>query len=312
MGAASRTVPARSDVRIPSQSGALAAWLYLPSGSDSPPLPIIVMAHGLGGVKEMRLDAYADRFAAAGYSVLVFDYRHFGSSTGLPRQLLDIPTQLQDWRNVLVWVRGDERFDADRIVLWGTSFGGGHVISIAAEDTDLAAVIAQCPFTDGYASTCANGLISTVKVFARAMRDLLAAARGKPPVMVASAGAPHAAALMTGPDCEVGYLALTGSAPAFRNHVAARFGLAISRYRPGLLTEKVTAPIFFGICDADTVAPAVATQRHAARAPRAQTRLYRFGHFDIYLGEPFEQAVTDYLHFLGRHVPVGSARRELS
>lgn len=32
--------------------------------------PLIVMAHGLGAVKEMRLDAYAERFMAAGYRVL--------------------------------------------------------------------------------------------------------------------------------------------------------------------------------------------------------------------------------------------------
>ncbi|MGI5132359.1 hypothetical protein ACQEVB_36525 [Pseudonocardia sp. CA-107938] len=37
------------------------------------------MAHGLGGIRQMRLDAYAERFAAAGYACLVSDYRHFGA-----------------------------------------------------------------------------------------------------------------------------------------------------------------------------------------------------------------------------------------
>ena len=50
-------------------------------------------AHGLAGVKEMRLDAYAERFCAAGLACLVFDYRHFGESAGEPRQLLDIQRQ---------------------------------------------------------------------------------------------------------------------------------------------------------------------------------------------------------------------------
>ncbi len=39
--------------------------------------------------------------------------------------------------------------------MWGTSFGGGHVIVTAAEDRRIAAVIAQCPFTDGLASSLA-------------------------------------------------------------------------------------------------------------------------------------------------------------
>ena len=46
------------------------------------------MAHGFSGVREQRLDAYAERFAQAGLAVLVFDYRHFGASGGEPRQLL--------------------------------------------------------------------------------------------------------------------------------------------------------------------------------------------------------------------------------
>ncbi len=35
-----------------------------------------------------RLDAYAERFAAAGMAALVFDCRHFGASSGEPRPLL--------------------------------------------------------------------------------------------------------------------------------------------------------------------------------------------------------------------------------
>lgn len=49
---------------------------------------MLVMAHGLGGVRQMRLDAFAERFSSAGYRCLVFDYRHFGASAGEPRQLL--------------------------------------------------------------------------------------------------------------------------------------------------------------------------------------------------------------------------------
>ena len=56
------------------------------------------MAHGFGACKEGRLDAFAERFAAAGMAALVFDYRHFGASTGEPRQLIDIDRQHADWQ----------------------------------------------------------------------------------------------------------------------------------------------------------------------------------------------------------------------
>ncbi|MFZ2240054.1 MAG: alpha/beta hydrolase, partial [Gordonia amarae] len=70
----------RSDVEFASGGVPCRAWLYEPDTGNRP--PIIVMAHGLGAVREMRLDAFAERFADAGYACLVFDYRHFGSSAG--------------------------------------------------------------------------------------------------------------------------------------------------------------------------------------------------------------------------------------
>ena len=67
--------------------------------------PCVILAHGFCGVKEMRLDAYAERFAEAGYHALVFDYRHFGGSDGKLRQLLDIRKQLQDWQSAIQYAK---------------------------------------------------------------------------------------------------------------------------------------------------------------------------------------------------------------
>src|SRR3954470_6914626 len=136
----------REDIEFHSGENTCAAWLYRPEGdSHEGPHPIVVLAHGFGGVREARLWAYAERFAAAGLAALLFDYRHFGASGGEPRQLLDIGEQLEDWRTAVAWAR--ERFA--RVGLFGSSFGGGHVIAIAAEDPGIGAVVAQCPMTDG-------------------------------------------------------------------------------------------------------------------------------------------------------------------
>jgi dienelactone hydrolase len=294
----------RSDVTVPSGNDTLAAWLYLPDRRGGSKPPVIVMAHGLGAVKEMRLDAYAERFVAAGYACLVFDYRHFGGSTGEPRQLLDIKRQIEDWEAALAWARACRDVDGSRVVVWGTSFGGGHAIWIAAEDKDIAAAIAQCPFTDGIASLRTLNPVSAAKVTALALRDLAADAVGRDPVYVASAGPAKSASLMNAWDCESGYLALTPQARTFQNRVAARFGLQIARHSPGRRTKEIQAPIYFAICRKDTVAPATVSQRHAEKAPRGEVKVYPFGHFDIYLGEGFEQAVSDYVDFLQRHVPV--------
>jgi len=93
----------RTDVTFPSQGLELAAWSYLPEGEG--PHPIVVMAHGFSGTRELRLDAYAERFQAAGLGALLFDYRHFGASPGEPRQLLDIRRQLEDWAAAIAHAR---------------------------------------------------------------------------------------------------------------------------------------------------------------------------------------------------------------
>ena len=72
--------PARSEVSFESGGETCAAWLWRPDGEG--PHPGVVMAHGFSGVREQRLDAYAERFAAAGMAVLLFDYRHFRASSG--------------------------------------------------------------------------------------------------------------------------------------------------------------------------------------------------------------------------------------
>jgi dienelactone hydrolase len=165
----------RSDRHFRSGESECAAWLYLPEREDLG--PAVVLGHGLGAIKEMRLDAYAERFAAAGFAALAFDYRHFGASGGAPRQLLDIGRQLADWTAAVSFARQLPEVDPDRVAIFGSSFGGGHAILTAARDARIAAVIAQCPFTDGLASSLTHGPASTVKVTALALRDLAARAR---------------------------------------------------------------------------------------------------------------------------------------
>lgn len=293
----------RIDVSFPSGDVECAAWLYLPDTDQA--RPVIVMAHGLGGVRELRLDAFAERFAAAGYACLVFDYRHFGASGGEPRQVVSVRRQLEDWRAAVSCARSRPDVDTTRVLLWGTSFSGGHVIEVAAGDEGIAAAVSQCPFTDGAASRRVADLASAAKVGVNVVRDLVSALMGWAPVMVTVAGPPGSTALMTAPDVEAGYLALIPAGADFPNEVAARSAVEIMGYSPGRHAADVDCPILFCVCDADSVAPASATLRHALSAPRGEIRVYDQGHFDIYVGAGFEAAVADQIEFLARHVPVG-------
>lgn len=291
----------RLDVAFPSSGDECRAWLFRP---DAERPPLVILGHGLGGTREMGLEPYARRFAEAGIAALVFTYRHFGDSDGEPRQLLDIGRQLGDWAAALAYARGLDGIDTERVALWGTSFGGGHVIEAAARDGAVAAVVSQCPFTDGLAATRTAGARSLARAVVPALRDEFARLRHKPPVLVPLVGPPGSTALMTSPDSEAGYHALIPPDVEFTNGVAARFLNHVGLYRPGRSARKVTSPILFCVCDEDAVAPPATALRYAATAPRGEVKRYPIGHFDIYRGEPFEHAVRDQTEFLIRHLEV--------
>lgn len=297
----------RTDVRFPSGPLMCAAWWYEPDGAAATG-PVIVMAHGLGAVKEMRLDAYAERFAAAGYRVLVFDYRHFGESEGSPRELLDIGRQLDDWAAALHYIRSLPSVDAKRIVIWGSSFGGGHVIEVAARDGEVAAVISQCPFTDGFASARALGPVSLLKLSVQALRDLVRDFFRLPPVRIALVGRRGQAALMTGPDAQDGYLALVPDGIDHPIEVPARIALRILLYYPGRAAEDLDCPALFCVATKDSIAPPLTTLWHVRKAKFATVKKYDVSHFDLYVSPTFDEVVADQIDFLKRNVPVAPLR----
>jgi dienelactone hydrolase len=290
----------RLDVSVTSGEDTCAAWLYLPSGVASP--PVVILGHGLGGTREMRLDAFAERFAQAGIAALAFTYRHFGDSSGQPRQLLSIKRQLADWDAAIAWVKNRRDVDGSRIAVWGSSFGGGHAITVASRHPELKAAVAQCPFTDGLASALALGPTESLKVLPLVAKDYASMVLRRLPVMIPLAGPPGSVALMNAPDALPGYQALLPADTTFRNEVAARVAPTIMTYRPGRAANKIKFSILFCVSNTDSVTPPAQTLRYARTAPQGEMKRYDAGHFDFYLGEPFEALVRDQVEFLTRQL----------
>jgi fermentation-respiration switch protein FrsA (DUF1100 family) len=288
----------RLDVTFQSSGTDCAGWLYRPDGDG--PSPLVVMAHGFSGTRELRLDAYAERFVAAGLGALVFDYRYFGASAGEPRQLLDVRSQHADYHAAIAYARSLDWVDGDRIAAFGTSFSGGHVIAVAAQDPRIAAIVSQCPFTDPLASLPKLGPVNMVRGTVAGLRDMIGAAVGRPPHYIPAIGPPGSFAVMSTPDAEPGFRALIPAQTNWENRVAARIAVKIAVYQPGRQARNVSCPALFCICDGDTLAPAERSVKLVAAAPKAEIRRYPVGHFDVYVGEPWERAVTDQTEFLVR------------
>lgn len=286
------------DVRIPSNGEQLAAYLYQPETADGP-VPCVVMAHGFSATRDDGLPAYAEAFRDAGFAVVLFDYRHFGASTGEPRQLLDIGRQHDDYRAVVAWVRRLDGIDPDRIVLWGSSFSGGHVLAVAADDPRIAAVISQVPFTDSIPALKQVPPMTALRLTAAGVKDRVLGWLGRPALLVPAVGAPGTLAAMTEADALPGFQAIVPPNSLWRNEFAARLMLRFAFYRPGRKAARLTMPLLMCVADNDTTTPPSTTVSAAQRAPRGELRHYPYGHFDIYT-DP--KAKADQIEFLKRVV----------
>jgi dienelactone hydrolase len=290
----------RHDVSFTSGEDSCAAWLYMPTGVTSP--PVVILGHGLGGTREMRLDAFAERFAQAGIAAVAFTYRHFGDSGGQPRQLLSIKRQLADWDAAIAWVKNQRDVDGTRIAVWGSSFGGGHSITVASRHPELIAAVSQCPFTDGLASALALGPMESLKVLPSVARDVASMVFRRPPAMIPLAGPPGSLALMNAPDALPGYQALLPPDTTFRNEERRGLLRRSLPTGPGRAAKKIKFPILFCVSNTDSVTPPAQTLRYARTAPRGEIKRYDAGHFDFYLGQPFEELVRDQVEFLTRQL----------
>src|SRR5215471_9230057 len=140
---------ARRDVEFDAEGVTLRGWFYA-AGTGGTPAAAVVMAHGFSAVKEMYLDSFAEVFAAAGLSVLVFDNRNFGASDGEPRQEIDPWAQVRDFRDAITYARTREEVDGERIGIWGSSYSGAHVLVVGAMDRRVKCVVSQVPLISGY------------------------------------------------------------------------------------------------------------------------------------------------------------------
>nr|WP_221200301.1 alpha/beta hydrolase [Nocardioides soli] len=259
--------------------------------------PVVVMAHGLGGTVDSGLMPFAEALAAAGLDVLAFDYRGFGASAGEPRQTVSMAGQLDDYRAAMAAAARLPGVDPRRLVLWGVSLSGGHVLAAAAHRDDVAAVVSLTPLVDGRAAGRHALAHHRPSALARSTVLGLRSRLGRPRTMPVVAR-PGALGALTLDGCLEDYLSIAG--PTWRNEVDAAVGLELGNHRPGRSARDVRAPLLVQIADYDRSAPPRAAAK-AAFAGRAQVRHYPCDHFDVWPGKAWHgPAVEHQVAFLRR------------
>ena len=137
------------DIEFLSDGAIIRGRLYIPA-TASGPLPVVIMAPGFGGLIQHSTQQYAEAFAQGGLIALIYDHPRFGRSEGTPRQDVDPVLQRRTYRDAISFAQTLPEVAPQRIGLWGSSYGGGHVIEVAAQDRRVRCLVSQVPTISGF------------------------------------------------------------------------------------------------------------------------------------------------------------------
>jgi len=288
----------RTDSDFFSKGTRCAAWLYRPAGLTESPL--VIMGHGFAAERSFRLPVYAEAFVRKGLSVLLFDYRNFGDSDGEPRNLVNPFRHVADWRAAIAHARSLSGIT--RLALWGSSFGGGHVIVAAARDPEIAAIVAQVPFVDSLSTVAMTTWRNILHGYAAGFRDLLRMLTLRAPYYIPVVAAPDSFAAMNTPECLDGFMGLIPKNSSWENKCPARIAFTMSLYRPRSFANRVRCPVLVVMAEHDSLIDARAVAKTAARMSRSTLLALPCGHFSVYVGEIFEKALQAEADFLCQHL----------
>lgn len=271
-------------------------WLCLPDGVVKP--PVLVMAHGFSGLKDWLLD-YPARFLQKGIAVYLFDYRSWGDSDGEPRQWTSRIGQLQDWKAAIAHVRALEEVDGSNLAIWGASYSGGHVIDLASKDPEIAAVIAEVPVLDAYATFAGIPMKNAAKVLVAGWKDVFRWIRGHEPLYIPVFAEPwEPIAVLQAPGISQGFADLVPPWSNWSNAVVARSVVEFALHRPVMMAPKVKCPVLFISSKTDAFATYKTVEKVVPRMANAELITLEMDHLEVFMGEALDRLLDQMADFL--------------
>jgi hypothetical protein len=299
----------RVGVEFESEEAVLRGFLYQ-AVTGEPPFPIVVMAHGTSATIPMVADRYAEVFARAGVSSLIYDHRNLGISGGEPRQEINPWVQCRGFRDAITFASTIKDHDANRIGIWGDSYSAGQVFLVAACDSRVKVIVAQCPvfgaeppevdptseMLEAIRATFETGDISGIP------EDITG------PIPVVSAdqlGSPSLLQPIQAFRWFVDYGGRAGS--GWQNHATRVIPSNTPPYSPFLCTPYVTVPSLMLVAPGDEMAHAnPEVSRRAFDLLPGEKDWYDLdgGHFGLlyHPGGLFDEASTVQAEYLTRHL----------
>jgi alpha-beta hydrolase superfamily lysophospholipase len=239
---------------------------------------------------------FYEEFTRVGYAVMTFDYRGWGESAGLPRQTISARQRMRDADAALAFLKAQPGVDPSRIVVWGSSFGGGHAVELAADHPELAGVIAQVPMLDGMAAVLAVPPLRLMRFALYCLADLIKPGR---PVYIPVVSEPGAFSSMDRDDANTALqLAERSLMRKYDNRVAARSLMTMGPYRPFKRLKEIQIPTLLLGATEDTVAPFVESAIRNVNNPYITVATVKANHFQPYFEPFFSEVIRRELEFL--------------
>jgi fermentation-respiration switch protein FrsA (DUF1100 family) len=240
----------REDVEFTSEGVTIRGWLYPAAGPG--PHRAVAMSAGYAAVRgSLHGWGFPQAFAAAGITTLLFDNPNLGASDGEPRQELDPLRQQRAYRDALTCLAARDDVDADRLGIWGTSYSGGHVLVVGAQDRRVKAVVSQAMTISGHGNSLRRNSPAEYAALAqRFAEDRLRRFRGEPPTMVqafAESSQSYRKAMEKSEEDRAGW----------RNEVTLRSLELYDEYEPAAFIDRISPrPLLMIVPTGDVLTPA--------------------------------------------------------
>ena len=261
----------------------------------------VVLCHGYTGVRNLYLPDTAAALVDVGYVVLTFDYKGWGDSDG-PKSRLSPYGRVIDAQAAVTFLGAQPMVDADRIGLYGTSYGGATVVWTAAVDPRVKTIVSVVGIGDG-------------RRWMRSVRrpdefaDLLQrseADRIRRVMTGASEFADRNAVLL--PDRQSAELAAAARRgnPGAVGEIPLEYIDDTLSFHPEWIVDKIAPrPVLFITSDDDRLVPPDESQSLFAKAgePKKLIVLKGWGHYEVYTGEAFRQVIEPTVAWFQEHLP---------
>ena len=261
----------------------------------------IVLCHGYTGVKDLYLPDNARLLTEAGYIAMTFDYKGWGESEG-PRSRLVPYSRVYDVQAALTLLGTLPEVDAERLGIYGTSYGGATVVWVGAIDPRVRCVVSVVGIGNG-----ARWMRSVRRP--DEWHDLLERSREdrlKRALTGQSEFVERSEILL--PDRQSAELAAAARRdnPAAVNAIPLEYVDDTLSFNPEWVVDKIAPrPILFITTDDDRLVPPEESAQLYARAgePKKLVVLRGYGHYEVYAEPAFGEVMEATLAWYRQYLP---------